>query len=110
MDNSKSYLSYQPTETIHTKTKALIKKTRRRQALRRIGARCLPSLATNTVKMVVATLQIGSTTNEEILGNDDDDDDDDDDDETFPIGQQVQAHIPDIVLNNLNDLIGQKGN
>ncbi|CAF3374726.1 unnamed protein product [Rotaria socialis] len=113
MDNSKSYLTYQPTEIIHPKTKALIKKTRRKQTLRRIGARCLPSLATNTVKMVVATLQIGSTTNEEILDDNDDDDDDDvdnDDDETFPIGQQVQAHIPDIVLNNLNDLIDQKGN
>ncbi|CAF3972584.1 unnamed protein product [Rotaria sp. Silwood2] len=104
MDNSKQYLSYQSTEIMHTKTKILTKKSRRKQTLRRFGARCLPSLATNTVKMVVATLQIGSTTNDDII------EDEEQDDDTFSIGQQVQAHIPDIVLNNLNDLIDQKGN
>ncbi|CAF4614568.1 unnamed protein product, partial [Rotaria sp. Silwood1] len=104
MDNSKQYLSYPSNEIIHTKTKLLTKKTRRKQTLHRFRDRCLPSLATNTVKMVVATLHIGSTTNEDII------EDEEQDDEILSIGQQVQAHIPDIVLNNLNDLIDQKGN
>ncbi|CAF4305519.1 unnamed protein product, partial [Rotaria sordida] len=98
MDNLKQYLLYQSNEILHTK--------RKKQTLRRFGTPCLPSLATNTVKMVVATLQIGSTMNEDIS---EDEEQDDDNDEIYSIGQ-VQAHIPDLVLNNLNDLIDQKGN
>ena len=78
------------------------KRTRRKEPLRRLWSRGLPSLATNTVRMVVATLQIGALVNQDIIEEDDDDD-------RLNIGQQVQAHIPDIVLNNLNDLIDPKG-
>ena len=71
--------------------------------------RGLPSLATDTVRMVAATLQIGQSTNETIAdgrlprGENDDE-------EIFSIGQQVEAHIPDMVLNNLHELIDSKGN
>jgi len=104
MDDSKQHLPHQPVETIQAKIRTSFKKKRRKEPLRRIWSRGLPSLATNTVRMVVATLQIGSIMNEEII------EEDNNDDEIFHIGQQVQAHIPDIVLNNLNDLIDQKGN
>jgi class 3 adenylate cyclase len=110
MDNSRQYLPSQTIEIIQAKPKPSLKKSRRKKPIRRIWSRGLPSLATNTVKMVVATLQIGTIINEETTEEEEDDDDDDDDDETFHIGQQVQAHIPDIVLNNLDDLIDQKGN
>jgi len=103
MDDSKQHVPHQSTEVIQAKTRTSLKKKRRKEPLRRIWSRGLPSLATNTVRMVVATLQIGSIMNEEIT-------EEDNNDETFHIGQQVQAHIPDIVLNNLNDLIDQKGN
>jgi class 3 adenylate cyclase len=105
MDDSKQHLPHQPVETIQAKIRTSFKKKRKKEPLRRIWSRGLPSLATNTVRMVVATLQIGSIMNEEIT-----EEDNNDDDEIFHIGQQVQAHIPDIVLNNLNDLIDQKGN
>lgn len=36
--------------------------------------------------------------------------DDADDDEVQHIGEEVQAHIPDIVLHNLNELIDRQGN
>ncbi len=101
MDDSKPYSSHQSTEIRSTKKK------RRKEPLRRIWSRGLPSLATNTVRMVVATLQIGSIVNQDTIKEEEEEDDDDDD--IFNIGQQVQAHIPDIVLNNLNDLIDQKG-
>jgi len=108
MDDSKSYLPHQSVEIIQDKLKtSSSKKKRRKEPLRRKWSRGLPSLATNTVRMVVATLQIGSIINEEIS---EEVEDEDDDDETFYIGQQVQAHIPDIVLNNLNNFIDQKGN
>ena len=67
--------------------------------------------------MLVAPLQLDSTmpdphADQISNGNDDnddddpeDDDDDGDDDDISNMGQQVQAYIPDIVLNNLNDLI-----
>jgi class 3 adenylate cyclase len=108
MDDSKQYIPHQPDEIIQAKMKTSSNKKRRKEPLRRrIWSRGLPSLATNTVRMVVATLQIGSIMNEEII---EENNNDDNNDETFHIGQQVQAHIPDIVLNNLNELIDQKGN
>jgi class 3 adenylate cyclase len=100
MDDSKQYLPHQSIEVIQPKTKISSKKTRRKEPLRRKWSRGLPSLATNTVKMVVATLHIGAIFNEDIT---------EDEDELCSIGQQVQTHIPDIVLNNLNDLIDHKG-
>ncbi len=102
MDDSTSYLSHQSTDINQTKMKTSTKRKRRKEPLRRIWSRGLPSLATNTVRMVVATLQIGAIVNQDIIEEDEDDD-------LFNISQQVQAHIPDIVLNNLNDLIDQKG-
>ena len=49
-------------------------------------------------------------TNQLSNGNDDDDDPEDDDgDDISNMGQEVQAYIPDIVLNNLNDLIDRQG-
>ena len=102
MDESKQYLPHQTTEVIQAKTKLPLKKTRRKEPLRRIWSRGLPSLATSTVKMVVATLQIGTLKYEDIT--------EETDGETSNMGQQVQVHIPDIVLNNLNELIDQKGN
>jgi class 3 adenylate cyclase len=64
--------------------------------------------------MVVATLQIGYTMTElheeNVDINNEQEHDEDEYDDIFNIGQQVQAHIPDIVLNNLNDLIDRKGN
>jgi hypothetical protein len=47
---------------------------------------------------------------EEKNDKNDEQEDDDDDYNILNIGQQVHAHIPDIVLNNLNDLIDRKGN
>ena len=114
MDDSKQYRSHQSIEIIQTKTRTLSKKKRRKEPLRRIWSRGLPSLATNTVRMVVATLQIGSLVNENTIEEEDEEEEeeeeeDDGDDEIVCNGQQVLAHIPDIVLNNLNDLIDQKG-
>ncbi|CAF4061971.1 unnamed protein product [Rotaria sp. Silwood2] len=91
---------------------------RQKKSLRRTWSHRLPSFATDTVKMVVATMQLTNTTtnlNKEYINNipeheQYDDNDDGDDDNIFNIGQQVQAHIPDIVLNNLNDLIDRQGN
>jgi adenylate cyclase 10 len=63
--------------------------------------------------MVVATLQLGATMTdlyEEKFEISNEQEHDDDLDDLLSIGQQVQAHIPDIVLNNLNDLIDRKGN
>lgn len=94
-------------EYVQTKKKMISKKSekRRKDSWRRMRwSRGLPSLATNTVRMVAATLQIGQMINEETS------DGIDDDEEIFPIGQQVEAHIPDIVLNNLHELIDSKGN
>jgi class 3 adenylate cyclase len=116
---------HQRHETIQPKRKTsslnhpLSNSRKRKESLRRTWSNGLPSLATNTVKMVVATLHIGNTmrdlsedktdlTNEHEHGGDDDDNDEYND--ILNIGQQVQAHIPDIVLNNLNDLIDRKGN
>lgn len=97
MDGSK-----QSREIIQANRKVSFKKNKRsKEPLRRIWSRGLPALATDTVRMVAATLQIGSTVNEN---------EETDEEEIFNIGEQVQAHIPDIVLNNLNDLIDQKGN
>lgn len=101
MDNSKQYLSFQTNDVMNRKSKSFVKKNRRKQTLRRASTRGLPAIATNTVKMVVATLTFTPTT------DDDFSDDEEQDDDIFSIGQQVQAHIPDIVL---NDLIDQKGN
>ncbi|CAF1091956.1 unnamed protein product [Adineta ricciae] len=109
---SREAVSNQPTESIEAKTKTSSSSIRRRKPLRRIWSRGLPSLATNTVKMVVATLQIGSTANGQATREEEESDDNDDEnsiDEEYHIGQQVQAHIPDIVSNNLNDLIDQQG-
>ncbi|CAF1389806.1 unnamed protein product, partial [Adineta steineri] len=113
MDNSRQHVLRQSNEIIQAKRKTSLKKTQRKEPLRRIWSRGLPSLATNTVKMVVATLHIGSKMNGHLSDEEQDneeEDDNDDDDEIFHIGQHVQAHIPDIVLNKLNDLIDQKGN
>ncbi|CAF1455405.1 unnamed protein product, partial [Adineta steineri] len=112
MDNSRQRVLCQSNEIIQAKRKTSLKKTQRKEPLRRIWSRGLPSLATNTVKMVVATLHIGSKMNGHISDEeqDNEEEDDNDDDEIFHIGQHVQAHIPDIVLNKLNDLIDQKGN
>ena len=113
MDNSRQCLSPKPIEIIQAKPKTSFKKSRRRKPLRRIWSRGLPSLATNTVRMVVATLQIGSISNEDSTDEEDEEEEEEEeeqDDGTFHIGQQVQAHIPDIVLNNLTDLIDPQGN
>jgi class 3 adenylate cyclase len=65
--------------------------------------------------MVVATLQIGNIMtglSEENFNSTSEQEqyEDDDDDDILNIGELVEAHIPDIVLNNLNDLIDRKGN
>ena len=88
------------------------KKTRKKKSVRRVWSRGLPSLATSTVRMVVATLQLATTNNVNHTKDDNDDDDDDveEAEETISIEQQVQAHIPDIVLHHFNDLFDQQGN
>ena len=95
--------------TLQSKTRSSFKKRKRkRQSIRRIWSRDLSSLATNTLRMVIATLQISSLMNSNSTNNDDDDDDEGDD-ISFN-SQQILAHIPDIVLNNLNNLIDSNGN
>ena len=78
----------------------------RKDTVRRTCFNGLPSLATNTVEMVVATLKLSATKIDENqpLSNDEDDDD-----PTSNIGQQIQAHLPDILLNNFNKLIDSHG-
>jgi class 3 adenylate cyclase len=87
---------------------------RRRASLRRAWSNGLPSLATDSVKMVVATLQIGNIMTESSEDNFDtlneEEQYEDEYDDILNIGQNVQAHLPNIVLNNLNDLIDRKGN
>ncbi|CAF1138106.1 unnamed protein product [Adineta steineri] len=117
--------SSQAKKKISSISRHLSNGNRRKESLRRTWSHDLPSLATNTVKMFVATLHIGATVTESSTdknnelkqydndnggGDDDDDDNDDDDNDLLNLGQEVQAHIPDIVLNNLNDLIDRKGN
>ena len=106
MNHSIQDLSSSPGEIIPSRTKTLSTINRRRQSLRRLKIQGLPSLATNTVEVAVATLQIGSSTDQQIINNTEERQDD----EMFLIGERVQAHIPDIVLNNLTDLIDQEGN
>ena len=67
--------------------KLSLKKIRRKESARRVWSRASPSLPPSPIQPV----------------------DDDDHDEFENIGQQVQAHIPDIVLNNFNELIDHKG-
>ena len=88
-----------------------------KESLSRIWSNDLPLLATSIIKIVDATLQIGAPmTNlfeDELDINTEhtqSDDEDDYDDDILNIGQNVLAHIPDIVLNNLNDLVDRKGN
>jgi class 3 adenylate cyclase len=112
--------------------------TRRNEPIRRTWSHGLPSINTDAVHMLVMnTSQVNVTTtnisddkvstsinndkNEnknnkddndadaDNNNNNDDDDDDDDNEHMSNIGQDVQAHIPDIVLNNLNDLINCHG-
>ncbi|CAF3399020.1 unnamed protein product [Rotaria sp. Silwood1] len=87
---------------------------RQKKSLRRTWSHRLPSFATDTVKMVVATMQLTNTmtnlNNEQMNEIHEHEHYDDNDDDILNIGQRVQAHIPDIVLTNLNDLIDRKGN
>lgn len=102
---------------------------RRQETLRRTFSHGLPSLATNTVQMVVATLHLASDDSDNhndqhstmnfdhrnlLLSDDNNDqittnDDDDDDEAIVHLGREVQAHLPDIVLHNLDELIDQNG-
>ncbi|CAF1266885.1 unnamed protein product [Adineta ricciae] len=115
---------HQRTESIQARkqipsldTQLSIQRRRRKGSLRRTWIHGLPSLATNTVKMFVATLQINNQMAHEAplenyhrINEFEQNSLDNDDDDIYNIGQEVQAHIPDIVLNNLNDLIDRKGN
>jgi class 3 adenylate cyclase len=118
MTDLRQLIMHQRPESIQPKRKTssinshLSNSRRRKEPLRRAWSHGLPSLATNTVKMVVATLQIDTTMSdlyEEKNDKNDEQEEDDDDYNILNIGQQVQAHIPDIVLYNLNDLIDRKG-
>jgi class 3 adenylate cyclase len=97
MDESSSQLAQPTFEGLPAK------KTRKKKSVRRVWSRGLPSLASSTMRMVVATLQLTAT-------NNDDDDDVEEKEEKISIEQQLQAHIPDIVLHHFNDLIDQQGN
>lgn len=85
----------------------------RQQSLRRRYSHHPTALATDTVDMVVATLQLinpMNVLNEEVFDqNSEQDQVDDSDIERLDIGQHVEAHIPDMVLTNLNVLIDRKG-
>ena len=85
-------------ERMQSKRKLSLKKIRRKESARRVWSQGSPSLPNSTIKLLTG-------------GDDDDNDSDDggDHDEFENIGQQVQAHIPDIVLNNVNELIDHKG-
>ena len=102
----------QPKKT--TRNSYLSKTSQRSTSLRRTWSNCLPSLATNTVKMVVATLQIADNFTEFNGDNaalsDRDGPYDDEYGDLLDIGQEVQAHIPNIVLDNINALIDRQGN
>lgn len=104
----------QPKKTTTTTGNSyLLKRSQRSTSLRRTWSNCLPALASNTVKMVVATLQIADSItdfNGDKTGiNDQDGQYDDDYDDLLNIGQEVQAHIPNIVLDNFNILIDRQG-
>lgn len=92
----------------------LFERSQRSTSLRRTWSNCLPSLASNTVKMVVATLQIADNfTNfngDNATMNEQDEQYNDEYDDLLNIGQEVQAHIPNIVLDNFNALIDRQGN
>jgi class 3 adenylate cyclase len=107
--------STQPKRKTSSINNHLSNSRKRKESLRRTWSDGLPSLASNTVKMVVATLQLSDTMTDlygekNDINNEQEQEQDDDYDDILNIGQQVQAHIPDIVLNNLNDLIDRKGN
>ena len=113
--------SSQPKRKTSLRTHSSLRQ-RRKGSVRRTWSNDLPSLASHTVKMVVATIQLSDKTSnfddetvqtnhhERRQSSVDQDHDDDDGDDLLDIGQQVPAHIPDIVLNNLNNFIDQKGN
>jgi class 3 adenylate cyclase len=84
---------------------------RRKDSLRRTWSHGLPSLATNTIKMVVATLHLDTTVTDLSEEKTDkiNEQDESNNDDILNIGEQLEAHIPDIVLSNLNDLIDRKG-
>jgi class 3 adenylate cyclase len=63
--------------------------------------------------MSVLILQVDATINdiyEEKIDKTDEQGEDEGEDDVVDIGEQVEAHIPDIVLTNLNDIIDRKGN
>ena len=128
MNDSRDLIMHQPDESSQAKRKISTsinshlsigsrrrhkqQSQQRKEPVRRAWSHGLPSLATNTVQMVVATLHLSPAMNE--LHDDDQtanelDENDEQDDRISNIGQQVQSYIPDIVLNNLNDLIDGQG-
>ena len=85
---------------------------RSKTPLRRTYFYGLPSSAINATKMTVDDIQAGILTTYFNEGRNVDHEQQqyDSDNNIFSIGQQVQAHIPDIILDNLSDLIDHKGN
>ena len=109
-----------PRTTSSINTHHRYRQHRRQETLRRTFSNGLPSLATNTVQMVVATLQLASdgsdsydeihsSTNFDYRNANEEHHDDDDDEAIVHLGRAVQAHLPDIVLHNLDELIDQNG-
>lgn len=107
--------------TLSITTRDRYRQSRHKERIRPKLAHGLPTLAANTVEMVVATLQLaeGSSTKDSELHSKSvidhhhhqthDDDDDDDDEFIVQLGQEVHAHLPDIVLNNRDQLIDDQG-
>jgi class 3 adenylate cyclase len=106
--------SIQPKKKTSSINPHLSNHKRHKQSLRRTCSNGLPTLATNAVKMVAATLQLDTTMasleEEKVDITNEQEQNDFDYDDILNIGQLVQAHIPDIVLDNFNDLIDRKGN
>ncbi|CAF3446271.1 unnamed protein product [Rotaria socialis] len=109
---------HQRPETIHPERKASsinrhLNNGWRQKSLRQTYSRGLPLLVKETVNMVAKTLQLTNSmavVNEHTIErNHEQEENDDSDNDRLDIGQNVQAHIPDIVLNNLSDLIDRKG-
>jgi len=118
MIDSRQFTTHRRRETIQPKRKITSvnyhrsSSRRKKQSLRRTWSNGLPSLATNSVKMVVATLQLGNTMADSNEGKTDltNQQEHDDYDDILNIGDHYEAHLPDIVLSNLNDFIDRKGN
>lgn len=99
--------SVEPRKTTTNQCEPAKRKTQRRKdRIRRPWSNGTAPLTNNAVEMFFATLHFPMKDDASTMRNTNEHDDDD---SILNIGQDVQSHLPDIVLNNLDKLIDRQG-